>query len=165
MHTAVFDSSALIFSIKIREVFDLIRKKYPALLIPPAVFREVVQAGKERGAPEARTIEELLAQNVLALSPPTAPIAPDALDAGEAEALALAKKHGIPCISDDRKAYLVGNTHGITVFSLSAFLVHATKTRRVSARESEELLSRLVEAGYYLKTADYLLILKALRES
>ncbi len=160
----MFDSSSLIFSLKVREIFDLLSKNFSSFAVPPVVFSEVVEAGRFRGSPEVRLVEELLANGVLKKSANVAPIAATGLHAGESQAIATARKLGVVCLSDDRKAYTVGLAIGVKVVSLPAFLVVAVRNKQVSPQKAEELLSRLVQQGYYLKTADYLRIIQEMRK-
>lgn len=162
MRKAVFDSSSLIFSLKLPELLELLKKRFDSFSVPANVFEEVVAGGQKKGAPEVSGLKRLVESGELKIVY-AKPLAAEALGAGEAEALAFARQANAVCLSDDRKAYSVGAAVGIEVLSLSAFLVGAARKKLISSERAESLLSRLVESGYYLKTADYLEVLKAIR--
>lgn len=165
MKPAVIDSSSLIFSLKNKELLELLTKRFSPLLIPEAVFEEVIEAGKARGAPEIRGIEEFFAKGILKKEGRVKPTALGILEEGEAEALAVAKRERITCISDDRKAYTVGLNIGVNVLSLSAFILFLAREERISKTKVEQLLSGLVNEGYYLKPTDYIRIIEAIRSA
>lgn len=163
MRRAVFDSSSLIFSLKLPEIFELLKKRFDSLSVPSNVLEEVVAGGQKKGASEVSELKQLVESRELKIVS-AKPLAAEALGAGEAEALAFAKQANAVCLSDDRKAYYIGAALGIEVLSLSAFLVGAAGKKLISSERAESLLSQLVENGYYLKTADYLEVLKSIRK-
>lgn len=88
----VSDTSVLIHLARI-EHFDLLRRLYSTITIPRAVWREVVEEGEGRsGAPETRAAHGDGWMEVLPLDQESSmlPLLHQALDEGEAEALAMA---------------------------------------------------------------------------
>ncbi len=61
------------------------------------------------------------------------------------------------------KASSVGTALGIRVVSLAAFLIFLARKKKMPTLALETCLNELVESGYYLKTADYLAVLRAIR--
>jgi len=162
MPAAVIDSSALIFAAKTPPLLEWLAEHFAPLFVPNAVYVEVVEEGKKRGFAEVGIIESKLAAGVLVRAH-AKPLAQDVLGAGEAEALALAKKKKLVCLTDDRKAHVVGTALGVKVVSLAAFLVFLSRKKRIPTLALEKCLNTLVENCYYLKTADYLAVLRAVR--
>lgn len=158
---AVFDASALIFSLKVQEFFSLLEKRFSGLLVPDAVYDEVVVAGQERGAPEVQGVAALFSKKFL-VRVKEKPLVVPFLGLGEREALAVAQKRGVVCLSDDRKAYQVGLTIGVKVISLPALVISSVRKKLVPKQKARELIDALVENGYYLKPVDYLAVLKAI---
>ncbi|MBI2444830.1 hypothetical protein HYV43_00385 [Candidatus Micrarchaeota archaeon] len=159
---AVVDSSCLIFAAKTPPMLDWLVDHFGRLYVPKAVYAEVVEEGKKRGFAEIGIVERKFAAGVLVRARAAA-LAQDVLGPGEAEALALAKQKHLVCLCDDRKAHSVGSALGIRVVSLAAFLIFLARKKNLPVLALEKCLNELVENGYYLKTADYLAVLRAIR--
>jgi len=150
---AVSDSSPLILFARIDRL-DLLRLVFEDVIVPPAVWREVVEAVPGRaGAAEVRDAWWIRREDL----PPSAMLAP--LDAGEAEAIALAlvRHPRLPILLDDGPARRVAKGAGLEVVSCVGILLLA-RTRGVVPAVRPHLLD-LLAAGLYLRrnAADELL--------
>ena len=166
MENAVIDSCSLIFALKIEGIRGLVFKFFSELLVPPKVFCEVFEYEKQRNVHERWLGEQLFSQGLLKkaagekISADT-----NVLGAGEAEAIMVAKREKLFCISDDRKAYLMASTIGVKVVSLTALIIAAVKQKKVSKQEAKVLLNELARENYYLKPADYARIVSAIDDA
>ncbi len=101
----ISDSSPLIHLTRLGKINYLLKTTSP-ILIPKAVYDEVIIDGKKENYIEARVIENLINQGEILVKKVT--IAENminpALGRGELEALELAKQENVLLIVDDRKA-------------------------------------------------------------
>lgn len=104
--TVVSDTSVLIHLARI-DRFQLLRQLYSEITIPHAVWRETVDEGEERpGAPEAKSAREAGWLTVASVEKGTGlhRLLEQALDAGEADTLALAHQIGADLVLLDESA-------------------------------------------------------------
>lgn len=127
---------------------DLLNSVYGSVFVPPAVFREVAEAGGERpgakallGAPWIRRIE---------LSHPPDPFLVAQLGAGEAEAIALTvQRFGSLVLLDERRARrIAAMAYGLRVRGTLGTLAAAKAVGALS--EIRPLLEGMQRNGYYL---------------
>jgi predicted nucleic acid-binding protein len=130
-----------------------------SLCIPPAVQREL-QAGLARRrahlAPLLAAIEEGQIQ-VLPLTAQERQLAetlPRKLNAGEAEALALAQSRQKPLLSNDGRAIRYGQAQGLTVIDLAAVLNLLWTRRVVSKRQVEHLIEKIARIEQLVLTPE-----------
>ena len=161
MNSAVFDSSSLIFCLKIPRLLEVARRRFGELFVPASVLEEVRKGGKKSEAPEVPLLEELLAKGVFR-NASAKPLPYGSIGRGEAEALAVALAKKAFCLSDDRKAWSAGNASGVKVLSMPAMLIACCRKKMIEKKEAAGLVERLVSEGYYLKATDYLEIIKAI---
>src|SRR2546426_6306541 len=99
MPGAVSDSSTLIHLALLGRL-NLLRDFYDEVLIPPAVWKEVVEQGQ--GRPGSREVEEAVNAGWLKIESPTNQLVVRLLkrdlDEGEAEAIALTAERGIEMV-------------------------------------------------------------------
>lgn len=128
MQTIVADSSVFIHLAPIGRV-PLLQSLFGNLLVPPAVWQEVVTQGKDRpGAAELRTAVEEGWITVVSPQPEHVPSTSTVLHQGEAEAIGLAK--GLPnclLILDEAVARGVAKSLGIKVIGIVGVLVLAKR--------------------------------------
>jgi predicted nucleic acid-binding protein len=154
---AVSDSSPLILFAAIGRL-DLLREIYDEIMVPPAVWQEIVVVGAgRRGATDVAA-----APWIRRRSPPSqgvAALAGASLDPGETEAIALAIADlpGGPILLDDRRARRLARQAGLAVTGTVGVLVPAKRLGLVAA--VRPVLAELRTAGLYLddKTAEDLL--------
>jgi len=157
----ISNSSPLIHLSQIGRL-DLLRKLFSRLLIPPAVYREVVIEGQGRpGSREVMKaswikvveIKNEYLKRVLQLQ----------LDEGEAEAIVLALEVDANLILlDDREARLQAKRLGLKVTGTLGILLRAKKHGLVKSLREE--LNRLKETGFRVSKSLEEEILKAAGE-
>ena len=148
---AVSNSSPLILFARIGRL-ELLRDVYGVVIVPTAVWDEVVTGGADR--PGAADLPRLpwIRHRVLADQSRAERFLAD-LGVGEAEALALALEldPSPPLLLDDRKARRIGREHGLSVVGSAGVLLVAKDRGRVAA--VGPLLHELRLAGLYLSNA------------
>jgi len=151
MPDAVSDSSPLIHLAKI-EALELISRLYSQILIPPAVWREVVE--ESDGRPGAVEMEKAVAAGWMvkqAAKNETLVVAlRQTLDNGEAEAVALATElHPESVLLDDKLARQMARRLGVVVTGTIGVLLRAKQLGLIV--ELRPLIARLQsEGGYYI---------------
>lgn len=118
MTSVVSDSSPLNYLALLSD-FDLLRQIYGRLVIPPAVYREVVEGGA--GYPVGNAVQAALGDWIWVAEPPDR-LQADALrreyrlDLGESEAILVAEALGkAPLLADERRGVRCARLRGITV--------------------------------------------------
>jgi len=149
MPDAVSDSSPLIHLAKI-EALELISRLYSRVLIPPAVWREVVE--ESDGRPGAVEMEKAVAAGWMvqrAAKNETLVIAlRQTLDNGEAEAIALATElHPESVLLDDKLARQMARRLGVPVTGTLGVLLRAKQVGLIV--ELQSLITRLQSEGDY----------------
>lgn len=162
---AVVDATPLIYFAKLGIVHRL-PALYDTLLVPRTVHREVVVAGKEKGAPDATTLEHAFARRVLRVTRdvPVPAEVPSSLDAGERAAIALALRRGCDLLIDEREGYTLARALGLRPRRTTALLLEGVARGLWDARQFGALLRRLVSLGYFLTADLYEDLLREARE-
>jgi uncharacterized protein len=156
--SVVSDASALINLARIGEL-DLLRRLYGELLIPEAVWREVVVEGAgQPGAEEVGAASWIETRDVANENLVRA-LRQD-LDAGEAEAIALALEVGADLLlMDERLGRETAQHLGVRYVGLIGVLVAAKRSGVIDAIKSR--LNRLREgAGFRVSDALYARVLR-----
>lgn len=149
MPDAVSDSSPLIHLAKI-EALELISRLYTRILVPPAVWREVVEESDGRpGAAEVQRAVTAGWMTIRAAKNETLIIALRVtLDNGEAEAVALATElQPEVVLLDDKVARRMARRLGVPVTGTLGVLLRAKQVGLVVKLRS--LISRLQSEGDY----------------
>ena len=156
MPTVISDSSTLIHLGGIGRL-ALLRELYGQIIIPPAVWREVVEEGKGRaGAAEVETAQK---SGWIVLLPPTnEPLAFSLkrdLDEGEAEAIALALEHQADLILlDESDARSLASRYSLKKTGAIGVLMRAKKEGKVASLRAE--LDRLRnQSGFWIEDRLY----------
>ena len=163
MNRVVCNASPLIYLAKANRV-GLLKKVFREVLIPTAVYEEVVIEGKRLKERDAyrieRGIEEewIIVEHVKNAFPLEIEIHP-----GEAEVISLAKEKGIETVLiDDAKARVVCETVGLRPIGTLGVMLRAVKDHMLSFNEFLSTLEDMVSAGFYLKEDVYM---RAVREA
>lgn len=139
--TVVADASVLIGLSSIGRL-ALLQERFPeGVLVPPAVWREVVEQGGERpGVREVAeagwiTVREVTAQEIVQLLRME-------LEAGEAEAIALAHESGAEVVMlDERDARQAAKQLGLRVLGTIGILIWGRRVGKlISLREAMDAL-------------------------
>jgi predicted nucleic acid-binding protein len=161
----VSDSSPLNYLALLSD-FDLLRQIYGTLVIPPAVYREVV----ERGAiyPVGKAVTAALGEWIsVAEAPDAAQIISlrleHRLDAGESEAILVAEALGkAALLMDEQRGVRCARLRGITVIRTP--LIYADAKILGLIGSVREKLDELRSQGFRLSDRHYELILQELGE-
>jgi hypothetical protein len=121
---------------------------YGRVLVPDAVFREVVDRGGGRVGSDQVASATFLVRHVLDLSPD--PLLAATLGPGESEVIALAyRKQARLTLIDERRARRIADqTYGLRVKGTVGVLVSAKRSGCIDHIRS--ILERMVAGGYYL---------------
>jgi len=166
MPTAVSDSSTLIHLARIGRL-NLLNVYFEQVLIPPAVWREVVEEG--RGRPGVREVEEASWSGWLTIVAPTRQDLLDLLrlelDEGEAEAIVLALERQVEVILlDESDGRRVANALGLQKTGVIGILMRAKLEGKILSLRRE--LDRLrQEAGFWIREELYQRALQAVGEA
>lgn len=166
MPAAVSDSSTLIHLAAVGRLM-LLREFYNELLVPPAVWKEVVEEGY--GRPGARDVEEAARSGwlriIAATNEPLVRLLKRDLDAGEAEAIALALEVQAEAVFlDESDARRAAATYGLSKTGVVGLLIRARVEGKIDSLGQE--LDRLRrEAGFWISEDLYRLALEAVGEA
>ena len=140
---AVTDAGPLIVLAKLNHLY-LLSALYREVIIPRAVYREVVIEGQARGYPDARMIRSFLQnRNWEPKAPSTIPLELQQdirLGAGEREALALAKEYQAIVLMDEVYARSIAESIGLKTVGSLGVLVEAYRKGVLSSVVLDQLL-------------------------
>jgi uncharacterized protein len=159
----VSDASPLL-NLAIIGQLDLLRQLYDEVVVPQAVYDEVVVLGSDMpGASDVRDAHWILTKQVM--NRPLITALRLRLDRGEAEAIALASELNADLLLvDERKARLVASQFGLKFTGLLGLLVEAKQKRMIVA--VKPLVDRLrTEAGFWISQNLYEYILQVVNEA
>jgi len=153
----VSNSTVLIYLAKIGRL-DLLRKLFTEVIIPTEVFSEVVVRGKEQQHLDAFIVESAVKEGWLSVKEiqPVKELESFGIDAGEAQAISLAKSLGVSVLLDQTHARIAAKALGLkprgTIFVLFASL----RKKLITNEEYLDLLEELVKAGFRMSDDVYL---------
>lgn len=159
----VISNTSPIINLAVVGRLGLLRQLYGKVTIPRAVYDEIVLSGAgQPGAVEAQTADWIEMKVVSDLA--RAASLQLELDAGEAEAIALALELGPDLLLlDERKGRAVAAHFGIRCLGLLGILVEAKHRGLVPA--VKPILDRLIQgAGFWISQALYDHVLQAVGE-
>ena len=155
----IADSTCLISLAHISK-FDLLKELFGEVIVPQAVFDEVVHMGRNRpgqnelrnsGWIKTRTVKDKLAVEALMTD----------LGRGEAEVIVLARETKADLIIlDDGKARRKAKALGLEITGTIDILLYAAKERRI---RFVPVLDSLIASGFRLKKVEYERILEWVR--
>lgn len=142
----VSDTTALIVLGKL-ERGDLLAGCFETVMIPSAVREELTAkedaVWRHIGALKCvETVSPLNRRMVETLS--------GILDAGESEAIALAKERKLPLLIDEKKGRFIARQNGIGVIGLVGLVLLAVRKGLLSAEEAETFMKDARKTGFYL---------------
>lgn len=159
--TVVADATVLIYLAKLGRL-ELLDALFDRVLVPEAVYEEVVTRGREQGYADALTIDDATDAflRVQSLSDDTTKRAADIeestdLGHGEVAAIALALMEDARCLTDDHAARRSAESLGVAVGGTIYVLLEALQADRVSHDEYVGLLETLDESGFRMSAKLY----------
>lgn len=165
MSAVVSDSSPLNYLALLSD-FDLLRQIYHAVVIPPAVYREVVESGADY--PVGKAVQSALGSWIsVAEAPEPAQVAvlrrAFHLDLGESEAILVAEAlQNAPVLMDERRGVHCARSRGVVVVRTPLIYAHAKILGLVGSVRTK--LDELRFHGFRLSDGHYEQILKELGE-
>jgi hypothetical protein len=151
MGLTVSDSSTLIHLAGIDRL-DLLKVFFGSIALPPAVWREVVEQG--RGRAGARAVEKAYREGWIHIVTPSdrslLRLLKQNLDAGEAEAIALAVEESADLLLvDEANARATADLYDLTKTGVIGLLIRARREGHIELLKPE--LDRLLnEAGFWI---------------
>jgi predicted nucleic acid-binding protein len=143
MRVAASDSSALIHLAAIARL-GLLREFYDMVIVPPAVWREVVEQGEQRTG--VKEVRQAAAEGWLQIKPPastaTLSYLRSQLDEGEAEAIALALEQSPEILlMDEEFGRSIARQFGLKITGTVGILIRAKLAGRIPSlrRELDQL--------------------------
>lgn len=161
MTTVVADSTPLNY-LAILSDFDLLRQLYGTLVIPPAVYEEVVTRGVRY--PVHSAVTAALGRWISIATQPdpttvTALRAQFSLDEGESQAILVAESlAGAPLLMDERRGVRCARSRGLTVTRTP--MIYASAKLLGLIPNAREKLNELRRVGFRLSEEHYRLILE-----
>ena len=151
---AVADSSVIIHLAAIAQL-DLLRQLHGSLLVPPAVWDEVVVHGQ--GRPGEQELRQAVSDSWIAVAAPSPnvqmPAGAAPLHAGETEAILLAASHpGSLLLMDEAAGRSAASSLGVPVMGIVGLLVVAKRSGLVA--ELKPILEQLRSPGGFRLSAD-----------
>lgn len=159
---AVANSSVLINLSAIQQL-DLLRKRFPEVWIPRAVWQEVVVEGQgQAGAQEVQAADWIKVQEVKDQA--IAQLLQADLDLGESEVIALAREVGADLVLlDEKDARLAAKRVGLKVLGTIGILIWAKQAGHISSLQ-EQLDALQEKAKFRISPELYEQALKAVSE-
>lgn len=164
----VSNASPLIYAAKIG-FLEALRKLYGKILLPPAVYNEVVEKGVERKAADALIIEEAVMKGYLQVAELNERAKAEIkiltkmqdISVGEAEAIALAKQVKAELlIIDERSGTIVARVWGIKTVGLLGIIIEAMYQGIITFEKLKTYYNRMIETEFRLKHRDYVKAMK-----
>lgn len=166
MSAVVSDSSPLNYLALLSD-FDLLRQIYGTIVIPPAVYREVVDSGADY--PVAKAVQAALGKWIAVAELPSPSQVQSLrssfhLDLGESEAILVAEALGnAPLLMDEKRGVQCARSRGIVVIRTP--VIYADAKIRGLVGSVREKLDELRSRGFRLSDRHYEQILRELGEA
>lgn len=149
-----------------RAGYSWIFREFKGLIIPQAVYKDVVIEGRKKGVPDALIIEELVTEKIIKISQiknkefyqllkKAASNLDKPLHLGEVEVLTLAKEKGDVAIIDEAPARHVGKVFNIKVKGSMYLFTHLFRRKLIKKAELMKALENMVKSGWRLSPEDH----------
>lgn len=155
--TVVTDSTVLIYLSKIGRL-SLLDNTFDEILIPNAVYEEVVTEGIEHGYSDALAVRDadfLKREGVGGNGEVESLRESTRLGVGECEAITLACERNACCLTDDHRARKTAGSLGVTVGGTIYVLLESLKQGVIDADGYEMALEELAETDFRMKASLY----------
>lgn len=138
----------------------LLRHLYGRVLVPEEVYRETVEKGLAEGFTDALVVKEAVEEGWVEVSAPTeadrelcrrmVERAPE-IHAGEAQAITIARKTGLPLLMDEASGRSLAETFGLKVNGTVYVILEGLDKGYLKREETIETVLRLVEKGFRIE--------------
>lgn len=169
---AVADATPLIYLTKVGKLY-LLKEIFGQIQISPEVKRETVDRGKEKGYPDAMTIEQALNDGWIVTHPLKDESRKDlealtqitGIDIGEAQTIILAKqKKERQVLMDQTNARETARNLGLTPKGTIYIVIVATRRQLLTKEEAKQTLDNLIDANFYISVEIYRDALKTIEK-
>ena len=153
----VTDSTVLIYLSKIDRLF-LLNDSFDIVLVPDAVYEEVVTEGIEHGYSDALAVRDadFLKREEVEDNEKIEDLRESAkLGIGECEAITLAQQRDAYCLTDDHRARKTADSLGVTVGGTIYVLLESLKQEVLDLEEYEKALTELADTDFRMKASLY----------
>ena len=160
----VVSNSSVLISLSIIGQLDLLHKRFPdGILIPAAVWHEVVESAQGRaGAKQVAAVRWIEVMSITDTDLVT--MLKTSLDTGEAEAIVLAREQNISIVLlDEKDARKVAKKLGLSVLGVVGVLIWAKRAGIIDDLRTQ-LDALQQQGGFRLSSALYLEALAAVGE-
>jgi len=164
MNRVISNASPLIYLAK-ADRLDLFHSIFEEILIPEAVYAEVVSKGKQLGQTDAFLVEKAIEEGWISVRrvqeshPVSIPLHP-----GEIEVISLALEVGVDLlIMDDARARAVAEMAGLSPRGTLWLLLKAVKENVLSFDSFLATLEAITRHGFYLGEELYLRVIREAR--
>ena len=169
MKPLVFDSTPLIYLTK-AGLSRIFKELQGEKLTSPLVKKEVVDAGKDKGIPDAIVLDKLFATGVFRVCEPADKsflarlLATTGLHFANAEVLALAHEHEGIAVMDDEVGRKTAKVYEIDYVGSSYVLMRAVCEGLISKAKAKQAVNDMVSLGWRCNVESYMKILEALEK-
>lgn len=157
----VADATVLIHLARLDRLF-LLDGLFESVLVPGAVYEEVVETGREEGYGDALAVDDAIGEvlSLRSLSDETGRRAEDVqesadLGPGEAEAIALALDSDARCLTDDHAARTTAGSLGAPVGGTIYVLLEGFDAGELTREAYVDALEALDESGFRMSARLY----------
>ncbi len=169
MKPLVFDSTPLIYLTKagLSRVFKELEGEK---LTSPLVKGEVVDAGRNRGIPDAVVLDKLFANGVFRVCEPTDKpfltrlLNTNGLHFADAEVLALAREHEGVAVIDDEVGRKTAKVYEIDYAGSPYVLMRAVCEGLISKAKAKQAVNDMVSLGWRCSVESYIKIMEVLEK-
>jgi len=158
MSRAVADATVLIYLARLGDL-HMLDELFESIVVPDAVYEEVVHRGREEGYSDAIAVEDAAESflDIRSLEGDTATRLRETtnLGAGEIAALALAANGDARCLTDDHAARRTAESLDINVGGTIYVFLRALRRDNISLQGFETRLDALDDAGFRMSAELY----------
>ena len=158
MSRAVADATVLIYLARLGDL-HMLDELFESIVVPDAVYEEVVHRGREEGYSDAIAVEDAAESflDIRSLEGDTATRLRETtnLGTGEVAALALAANGDARCLTDDHAARRTAESLDINVGGTIYVFLRALRRDNISFQGFETRLDALDEAGFRMSAELY----------
>lgn len=148
------DASPLICLAKAGKLY-LLRELFGKVVIEEEVKWEIIDRGKEEGAPDALVIEDAVEEGWIEVEKIEEERRFRGIHKGEGNTILLAKKHGCLVLIDEEDAREVARAMGLKVRGSLYVLKKAVENGLMSKGDAIETLDEMIEDGFRISTRIY----------